>query len=678
MGEQGKKVRSMDMKNKSQGWLPAISLALIVTATVLPDLSKAALRPQGGPEPEATVAESESNNTAATADPVATGDLFNGAIGVPSDVDYVSFAVAANTHIIAQVRLGTLFDSQLAVIGTNGTTVLKFDDNAEPRFRFSQLSYIFDTAGTYYLRVTSATALTGSYTLSVQLASSGQFLNETEPNGLATPDPIVVGQPVRANITPPSDVDYFSFAAPASSRVYAYAQTEGSVLGNDDVGEDSSLALLDSGGGQIAADDDSGPGFSSLIAGALTPSAGNYLLSVNSNLSFSITPYVLFTAVYANPPTSETESNDVPAAADPGAGLNAGLIGSVGDVDYYSFTAAAGDNVFIALDNDPEQDAAIDPLDARITLFAPDGTTTLLFADFGASGPTGDEVIVFSPKSPGTHYVEVRNVNNAGGADYTYHLGINVSQGMGQTDADTVGLFTTSSALFQLRNSNSPGPADIVFAFGVGGAGYRAISGDWNNDDIDTVGIYNPATAAFFLKNTNTSGNADIVFAFGPAGAGLLPLAGDWDNDGDDTIGLYDPATSVFFLKNANASGPADSAFRFGPAGAGLRPITGDWDGDGDDTIGLYNPASGAFFLRNTNSVGPANITFTFGAAGAGFEPIAGDWNGDGADTIGLYGPTNGAFFLRNTNSAGPADLVFTYGVGGAQPIIGNWNGPGV
>ncbi len=187
----------------------------------------------------------------------------------------------------------------------------------------------------------------------------------------------------------------------------------------------------------------------------------------------------------------------------------------------------------------------------------------------------------------------------------------------------------------------------------------------------DTAGVYLPSVGAWFLRNSNTPGAADVTASYGPGG--LIPVAGDWNGDGADTLGVFDPSTSTFFLKNTNAPGGADIVASFGPPGSGWTPIVGDWNGDGVDTVGLYDAASGAFFLRNANAPGAADLVFTYGPAGA--VPLAGDWNGDGVDTIGLSLPATGTFFLRNSNAGGGADLAFNYGPPGAMPVMGDWDG---
>jgi hypothetical protein len=285
-----------------------------------------------------------------------------------------------------------------------------------------------------------------------------------------------------------------------------------------------------------------------------------------------------------------------------------------------------------------------------------------------------------APTTPGTYNFQWQTYQN-GGVGFFGQMSANVVVQVGSSPPpppnrpDTIGLYNSINAEFDLKNSNSTGAPDLAFSYGPA-LGWTPLVGDWNNDGADTVGLYDPATSRFFLKNSNAPGAADMVFNYGPSGAGWLPVVGDWNGDGFDTVGLYDPTTSRFFLKNSNSAGAADLVFSYGPAGAGWLPLAGDWDGDSSDTVGLYNPGTGTFFLKNSNAAGPADLTFAYGPGGAGWIPLAGDWNGDGTDTIGAYNPASSNFFLKNSNSAGPADMVFGYGLAGSlKPIVGDWDG---
>jgi uncharacterized protein YkwD len=260
----------------------------------------------------------------------------------------------------------------------------------------------------------------------------------------------------------------------------------------------------------------------------------------------------------------------------------------------------------------------------------------------------------------------------AGGA-LAWSLSALAASDWGGHGHDGVGLYAAGSGAVLLSAADNQGVAH-AFGYGPAGAGWIPVAGDWDGDGIDTLGLYDPASGVFHLRNSHTPGNADIAFAYGPAGAGWLPLAGDWDGDGLDSVGLFDPIASHFHLTNAR--GPAaDHAFAYGPAGAGWVPIAGDWDGDGVDTAGLYDPLQGVAHLNDQHEGATTAIAFRFGPPGAGWLPITGDWNGNGVDSLGLYDQTSGIFHLKNDLAAGNADLVFRFGTPapdvlpiGAQP----------
>lgn len=276
----------------------------------------------------------------------------------------------------------------------------------------------------------------------------------------------------------------------------------------------------------------------------------------------------------------------------------------------------------------------------------------------------GGFTMTYDPSAlgPGTHSLTVAVYDTAGNRTLL---------GGPAAGAETPGIYVPASGAYFLRNSNSPGAADLVFTYGPAASTLVPIAGDWDGDGFETIGLYAPSTGAFFLRNSNTPGPADLVFTFGPGGMGWVPVAGDWDADGIDTIGLYVPSTGNFFLKNTNSNGAADLTFGYGPAGA--TPVIGDWNADGRDTIGIYTPGTGSWFLRNTNTPGVADLVFNYGPPGA--TPLTGDWNNDGTDTVGIYIPATGAWFLRNSNSPGAADLTFSYGPPNVTPLAGDWNG---
>ena len=197
--------------------------------------------------------------------------------------------------------------------------------------------------------------------------------------------------------------------------------------------------------------------------------------------------------------------------------------------------------------------------------------------------------------------------------------------------------------------------------FLFGDPGDDPFLGDWDGDGIDTPGLYRPSDGKVYLRNSNTPGIADIEFFFGDPKD--IPLIGDWDGDGDDTVSLYRPSEGKVFITNMLGSddqglGKADIEFLFGDPGD--DPFGADFDGDGKDSIGVRR--GDVFWWRNSLDAGPFdNDGLEFGDLDD--EPMFGDWDGDGVDTPGVYRPATSTIFLRNIQSPGIADMeIFTDG----------------
>jgi hypothetical protein len=48
-----------------------------------------------------------------------------------------------------------------------------------------------------------------------------------------------------------------------------------------------------------------------------------------------------------------------------------------------------------------------------------------------------------------------------------------------------------------------------------------------DNNAATSIGIYDTVNSSFFLRNSNSSGPADIVFGYGSSPS--TPIVGDWD-----------------------------------------------------------------------------------------------------------------------------------------------------
>jgi len=160
-----------------------------------------------------------------------------------------------------------------------------------------------------------------------------------------------------------------------------------------------------------------------------------------------------------------------------------------------------------------------------------------------------------------------------------------------------------------LRNSNTTGEWNVA-PFGFGSYADQPIVGDWDGNGTTTVGYRHADpvnhTSTFYLRNSNTSGNADYVFAYGLDTDEVL--VGDWDGNGTQTIGIRRGTT--FALRNSNSSGAPDIAFNFGDPNDEF--FVGDWEGDRVETVGQKH--GNKYFLKRYND-GSSTLaaTFTYG-----------------------------------------------------------------
>jgi hypothetical protein len=339
----------------------------------------------------------------------------------------------------------------------------------------------------------------------------------------------------------------------------------------------------------------------------------------------------------------------------------------------------------IALDNATvAENSATGTLVGTLSTTDPDAgdtfTYTLVDNAGGRFKVVGDQMLVddgslLDYETATSHVITVQT-SDAGGASFVQELTITLTD---VHEFDSVAVFDPATSTFSLRSENASGPADYTFGYGVPGAGWQTLVGDWHGDGSSGVGLYDASTSTFYLTGAYVSGAAEYTFGYGVPDGGWIPLVGDWDGDGAAGVGLYDPGTSTFYLTNALATGVAEYTFGYGVPNGGWEPIVGDWDGNGTSGVGLYDPNASTFYLTNALATGVAEYTFGYGVPNGGWEPMVGDWNGNGTTGVGLFDPQGSTFYLTDTLATGNAEITFSYGVpaGGWQPLVGDWDGNG-
>jgi len=190
---------------------------------------------------------------------------------------------------------------------------------------------------------------------------------------------------------------------------------------------------------------------------------------------------------------------------------------------------------------------------------------------------------------------KLRNTNSPGPADGAFDYGASNAlptpgnwDGVGST---TPGVVRTDDGsgqlLWELRNADGPGPATYEFHYGPSNA--LPVVGDWDGNGTVTIGVVrqDPSTGTLLweLRNSNSSGPADVEFHYGPDGA--LPVVGDWDGNGTATVGVVRPVNGQLYweLRNSASAGAPDLNFYYG-APTDI-PVVGDWNGNGTVTVGI-------------------------------------------------------------------------------------------
>ncbi len=252
--------------------------------------------------------------------------------------------------------------------------------------------------------------------------------------------------------------------------------------------------------------------------------------------------------------------------------------------------------------------------------------------------------------------------------DVAIAAGQTVSADAGLTTGSLTGVVDVATGTWHLAAPRR----ELAESFIFGNPGDLPFVGDWDCDGVDTPGLYRQSDGFVYLRNSNTPGLADVRFFLGNPGD--VPLAGDFDGDGCDTVSVYRPAGSQVFVVNALGAdggglGAAESSFVFGDPGD--RPFVGDFDRDGVDTVGLHREATGLVYFRNSLSAGPADVQFTFGDPGD--RVVAGDFEGLWRDTVASFRPGDSAFHVSHAHAPGPADRAVVWEYAGPEwvPVAG-------
>jgi hypothetical protein len=303
------------------------------------------------------------------------------AIGVAGDLDWYKFDAVSDVQYRIETTLGTLGDSVLRLIDTDGVTQLEFNDNAD-NLPSSRIAWTAPVDGPYFIEVSGKTFGKGSYELSLLAADDH---GDDAVTATATSDPSTNFGAISAS----GDADWFSFSAEegVSYRFEVLLDTlPGAVL--QLIGQDGTSQLLTA----TIASEPAAP------LEWTAPQSGVYFLSVSASAPSTIGSFQLAITGADDHGDNAPNATDIPTPA-----TTAGIVESTTDVDWFSFTAVEGAQYEL-------RTIVTGRTNSLIRLIDVNGVTELAADDNG--GPSFASLIEWTAPASGAYFIEVAGVGH--------------------------------------------------------------------------------------------------------------------------------------------------------------------------------------------------------------------------------------------------------------------------
>ena len=184
------------------------------------------------------------------------------------DSDYFRFTAEEGQLYQIDVALGTLPDSYLELLDSDGWSLASNDDHGDSPA--SRIVWEAPASGDYYLVALGFGVATGSYTLTV----SHSTIVDDHGNDIADATTAAVGANVEGALQYDGDVDVFRFTA-ERGQLYQIDVSLGTL-------PDSHLELRDPDGWSLASNDDHGDSLASRVFWE-APASGDYYLAVEAS-----------------------------------------------------------------------------------------------------------------------------------------------------------------------------------------------------------------------------------------------------------------------------------------------------------------------------------------------------------------------------------------------------------
>lgn len=331
-------------------------------------------------------------NDRGTRGAIRAGATVNGEIEYEGDVDW--YRLRASTTQRYRVTLNSdtsssnpLADPYLRVIDRDGNDIATNDDHAGLN---SQLEFTPSRNGDVYIEASGlGGSYAGAYTLTVAAEDAP---HDGVPGNADTRARLNIGQTINNTIDFTGDTDWYRVRLTEGESYRFTLNASG-----DPAMRDPFVAIYNSAGEIISADDDGGDGFNSYLE-FTAPSTGNYFVEARPFSEDDTGGYAL-----------TARAGDIPADANTDISLDAagdfreGALSPAGDRDWYRVRLDAGQAVRVSLTSDASTPGAL--ADPYLVMYDASGAEVARDDD---GGEGLNAWLEYQATAPGDYFIEAR------------------------------------------------------------------------------------------------------------------------------------------------------------------------------------------------------------------------------------------------------------------------------
>ena len=228
------------------------------------------------------------------------------------------------------------------------------------------------------------------------------------------------------------------------------------------------------------------------------------------------------------------------------------------------------------------------------------------------------------------------------------------------TDRQTdIAIWNPSSGNWYIQDSTT-NTTRIVYNWGNGALGDKAVPGDYDGDGKTDVAIFRPAEANWYI--IKSSDNTVLLKNWGDSAD--IPVPGDYDLDGKTDTAVFRPSDGNWYIRNSRDQ----SVTLKGWGAAGDKPVPADYDGDGATDIAVFRPGDGNWYIITSRDRFARVVSW----GNSTDKPVPADYDGDGRVDVAVY--RDGVWYIRHWTNLVTAK---SWGDATDTPVPADYDGDG-